>query len=89
VPHFAVIAFELNQGALLACHLSIAAVAIGFVLAFWGDEFLPGVLYNTLPLPVVAGVGAAILYGLAAIFWPPSQATVPAVAAASQSPAAQ
>jgi hypothetical protein len=50
---------------------AIAAVAVGFVLGFWGDEFLPGVFYNTLPLPVVAGVVAASLYGLAATFWRP------------------
>jgi hypothetical protein len=53
----------------------IAAVAVGFVLAFWGDEFLPGVFYNTLP--VVAGVVAAILYGIAATLWRPPQAAVP------------
>jgi purine-cytosine permease-like protein len=62
---------------------SIAAVAVGFVLAFWGDEFLPGFFYNTLPLPVVAGVVAALLYGIAATLWRPPQAaaavqTVPA-----------
>jgi purine-cytosine permease-like protein len=57
---------------------AIAAVAVGFVLAFWGDEFLPGVFYNTLPLPVVAGVVAAILYGVAATLWRPPQAAVPA-----------
>ncbi|HSZ39075.1 MAG TPA: cytosine permease [Trebonia sp.] len=60
---------------------AIAAVAVGFVLAFWGDEFLPGVFYNTLPLPVVAGVVAAILYGLAATFWRPPQAAVTAPSA--------
>ena len=53
---------------------AIVAVAVGFVLAFWGNEFLPGVFYNTLPLPVVAGVVAAILYGLAATYWRPPQA---------------
>jgi purine-cytosine permease-like protein len=60
---------------------AIAAVAVGFVLAFWGDEFLPGVFYNTLPLPVVAGVVAAILYGVAATLWRPPQAAVPASSA--------
>jgi hypothetical protein len=45
---------------------AIAAVAAGFVLGFSGDEFLPGVFYNTLPLPLVAAVVAAILYGVAA-----------------------
>jgi hypothetical protein len=39
---------------------AIVAVAAGFVLGFWGDEFLPGVFYNTLPLPVVAGLVADI-----------------------------
>jgi hypothetical protein len=53
---------------------AIIAVAVGFVLAFWGNEFLPGVFYNTLPLPVVAGVVAAIRYGLAATYWRPPQA---------------
>jgi small basic protein len=68
---------------------AIAAVAVGFVLGFWGDKFLPGFFYNTLPLPVVAGVVAAALYGLAAALWPPPQAAVSAAAAGSQSPAAQ
>ena len=67
---------------------AIAAVVIGFVLAFWGDEFLPGVFYNTLPLPVVAGVVSAILYGLAATFWHPWQAALPAAAAAAVTDAA-
>jgi hypothetical protein len=40
---------------------AIAAAGIGFVLGFRGDEFPPGVFFNTLPLPVVAGVVAAIL----------------------------
>jgi hypothetical protein len=31
----------------------VVAVVIGFVLGFWGDEFLPGVFCNTPPLPVV------------------------------------
>ncbi|MGH3154249.1 MAG: purine-cytosine permease family protein, partial [Streptosporangiaceae bacterium] len=41
---------------------AIAAVAIGFVFGFWGDQFLPSVFYDTLPLPVVAAVVAALLY---------------------------
>jgi purine-cytosine permease-like protein len=68
---------------------SIVAVAIGFVLGFWGNQFLPGFFYNTLPLPVVAGLVAAILYGAAAALWPPPQAAVPATAPASESAAAQ
>jgi hypothetical protein len=74
---------------------AIAAVAIGFVLAFWGDEFLPGVFSNTLPLRVVAGVVAAVLYGVAATLWHPPQAAWPATDAADatgavpESPAAQ
>jgi purine-cytosine permease-like protein len=60
---------------------AIAAVAIGFVFGFWGQDFMPGFFYNTLPLPVVAGVISAILYGAAAAFWPPPQA-------ASRQPAA-
>jgi phosphate/sulfate permease len=52
---------------------AIVAVAAGFVFAFWGTQFLPGVFYNTLPLPVVGGVVAAILYGLAAAFRRPRQ----------------
>jgi hypothetical protein len=67
---------------------AIAAVAVGFVLGFWGDDFLPGVFYNTLPLPVVAGVVAAILYGVAATIWRPPQAVVPVETVASESPAA-
>src|SRR3984885_8530633 len=57
---------------------AIAAVAIGFVIGFWGDEFLPGFFYNTLPLPVVAGLVAAALYAAAAALWPPPQAAAPA-----------
>lgn len=61
---------------------AIVAVAIGFVFGFWGQDFMPGFFYNTLPLPVVAGVISAILYGAAAACWPPPQAASrqPAVA---------
>ena len=57
---------------------AIVAVAVGFVLGFWGDQFMPSVFYNTLPLPVVAAVIAAILYAAAATIWPPPQAIRPA-----------
>ena len=57
---------------------AIVAVAIGFVFGFWGDRFLPSVFYNTLPLPVVAAVIAAILYAAAATIWPPPQTIRPA-----------
>jgi purine-cytosine permease-like protein len=67
---------------------AIVAVGVGFVVGFWGDKFLPGFFYNTLPLPVVAGLVAAALYGAAAALWPPPQAAVPATATASGSPAA-
>jgi purine-cytosine permease-like protein len=60
---------------------AIVAVAIGFVFGFWGDKFLPGVFYNTLPLPVVAAMIAAILYAAAATVWPPPQTIRPAAAA--------
>lgn len=56
---------------------SIIAVAIGFVVGFWGDKFLPGFFYNTLPLPVVAALIAAILYWAAAAIWPPPQTLRP------------
>jgi purine-cytosine permease-like protein len=49
---------------------AIIAVAVGFVLGYWGNEFLPGFFYNTLPLPVVAGLVAAGLYAAAAAIWP-------------------
>jgi len=68
---------------------AIVAVAVGFVLGYWGDDFLPGFFLNTLPLPVVAGLVAAILYGAAAALWPPPQAAVPATAAVSESTAAR
>jgi purine-cytosine permease-like protein len=51
---------------------AICAVLIGFVIGYWGDKFLPGFFYNTLPVPVVGGVVSAVLYGLAARFWPRS-----------------
>jgi purine-cytosine permease-like protein len=50
---------------------AIGAVAVGFILAFWGNDFLPGFFFNTLPLPVVAAVVSSLLYGLAARTWPP------------------
>ena len=31
---------------------AIVAVAVGFVLGFWGDKVLPGFFCNTLPPPV-------------------------------------
>jgi purine-cytosine permease-like protein len=49
---------------------AIGAVLIGFVVGFWGSHFLPGVFYNTMPLPVVGGLVAAALYAAAAIIWP-------------------
>jgi purine-cytosine permease-like protein len=54
---------------------AIAAVGIGFALAFWGSDFLPGFFYNILPLPVVAATVSALLYGLCARIWP--QPTAP------------
>jgi hypothetical protein len=69
--------------------IAIAAVAVGFVLGFWGEGFLPGFFYNTLPLPVLAGLVAAALYGAAAALWPPPQAAGPAAADAPASPAEQ
>ncbi len=39
---------------------------VGFVLCFWGPNFLPGFFYNVLPLPVVGSiVAAAVYFGLA------------------------
>lgn len=67
---------------------AIVAVAVGFVFGFWGDQFMPGFFYNTLPLPVVAGLISAIIYGAAAAFWPPPQAAPPANAT-TQAPTQQ
>jgi purine-cytosine permease-like protein len=53
---------------------AIGAVVIGFVIGYWGDKFLPGFFYNILPLPVVGGLVAAGLYGLASRVWPRSSA---------------
>jgi purine-cytosine permease-like protein len=71
---------------------AIVAVVIGFVFGYWGQDFMPGFFYNTLPLPVVAGVISAILYGAAAAFWPPPQAAsreAVVTGAAPESPTAQ
>lgn len=46
---------------------AIVSVAVGFVLGFWGQDFLPSFCYTVLPLPVVGGVAAALLYGLLAV----------------------
>jgi uncharacterized membrane protein YeaQ/YmgE (transglycosylase-associated protein family) len=55
---------------------AIGAVVIGFVLAFWGNDFLPSFFYNTLPLAVVAAVVSAVIYGVAATIWPVPRALV-------------
>jgi purine-cytosine permease-like protein len=57
---------------------AIGAVVIGFVIGYWGEHFLPSVFYNTLPLPVVGGLVAAVLYGAAAHIWPRTSATAAA-----------
>jgi purine-cytosine permease-like protein len=49
---------------------AVAAVVIGFVIGYWGTHFLPGFFYNILPLPVVGGLIAAAVYGIAARIWP-------------------
>jgi purine-cytosine permease-like protein len=54
--------------------IAIGAVIIGFAIAYWGDTFLPGFFYNTLPVPVVGGLVAAALYGGASRIWPPASA---------------
>jgi purine-cytosine permease-like protein len=57
---------------------AIGAVIIGFIISYWGNHFLPGFFYNTLPLPVVGGTIAAALYGAAATIRP--RATTAAIA---------
>lgn len=47
--------------------VAIGTVAVGFVIAYWGQHFLPAFCYNDLPLPVVGGVIAAGLYALFAV----------------------
>lgn len=51
--------------------LSIPATVgfiVGFVINFWGADFLPRFFYNVLPLPVVGSiVGAAIFWILAVV----------------------
>jgi purine-cytosine permease-like protein len=49
---------------------AIGAVIVGFIVGYWGNHFLPGFFYNTLPLPVVGGILAALLYGVVARIWP-------------------
>ena len=53
---------------------AIGAVLIGFIIGYWGDKFLPVFFYNTLPVPVVGGLVAAALYGVASRLWPRSSA---------------
>jgi hypothetical protein len=48
-------------------------VEIGEAAAFFAPPRRLGDRHNTLPLPVVGGVVAAILYGLAAAFRRPQQ----------------
>ncbi len=48
-------------------HLGVSAtsaVAVGFVFAFWGQDFLPAFCYTDLPLPVVGGVVGAACYAI-------------------------
>jgi purine-cytosine permease-like protein len=65
---------------------AIGAVIVGFIISYWGDKFLPGFFYNTLPLPVVGGAVAALLYGAAARAWP--RASVTAIASQPVVPSA-
>ena len=65
---------------------AIAAVIVGFIIGYWGDKFLPGFFYNTLPVPVVGGLVAAVLYAAAATIWP--RASVPAAIPPAVVPAA-
>jgi purine-cytosine permease-like protein len=53
---------------------ALAAVIVGFIIGYWGDKFLPGFFYNTLPLPVVGGLVAGALYGATAKVWPRASA---------------
>jgi purine-cytosine permease-like protein len=54
---------------------AIGAVIIGFIISYWGNHFLPGFFYNTLPLPVVGGTIAAALYAAAATIRPRATTT--------------
>ncbi|MDQ2895405.1 MAG: cytosine permease [Actinomycetota bacterium] len=64
---------------------AVGAVIVGFVVGFWGDKFLPGFFYNTLPLPAVGGVLAAVIYGAASRAWPRASvtATIPPAGASA------
>jgi purine-cytosine permease-like protein len=41
---------------------AFVAFLVGFVVSFWGQDFLPGFFYDILPLPVVGGVLSAAIY---------------------------
>lgn len=43
---------------------AIITFAIGVVISVWGGDWLPGLFTTVLPLPVVGGVVAAILFAL-------------------------
>ncbi|TCP49359.1 purine-cytosine permease-like protein [Tamaricihabitans halophyticus] len=46
---------------------AVGACAVGVLIGFFGERFLPAFSYEVLPLPVVAGVVAAALFWLFAL----------------------
>jgi hypothetical protein len=44
---------------------AIVAVVVGFVFGFWGQNFLPGFFYDTLPLPAGAAPDSTARQGRA------------------------
>jgi purine-cytosine permease-like protein len=42
---------------------ALVSFLIGFVISFWGTDFLPAGFYNNIPLSLVGSLVAALLYG--------------------------
>jgi purine-cytosine permease-like protein len=58
---------------------AIVATVIGFVISFWGSDFLPASFVNNVPLLLVGALISALLYGLVLVFGSRSRLDVAAM----------